>query len=102
MDGSRRLCGGSREVWEGCRRFWRGAGEVLGGPGGVYKYSLEPYLKRLLVHTQKRIEKAFSENLDTTAAKKYFQTAQASFKAGKYLDFLVTIQQARVQLVKLA
>ena len=32
--------------------------------------------------------------MDTTAAKKYFQTAQASFKAGKYLDFL-TIQQAR-------
>ena len=73
-----------------------GGGFVFsGGPGGVYKYSLEPYLKRLLVPTQKRIEKAFSENLDTTAAKKYFQTAQASFKAGKHLDFLVNIQQAR-------
>ena len=38
----------------------------LGGQGGVYKYSLDPYLKRLLVHTNKRIEKAFNENLDTT------------------------------------
>ena len=73
-----------------------GGGFVFsGGPGGVYKYSLEPYLKRLLVHTQKRIEKAFNENLDTTAAKKFFQTAQTSFKAGKHLDFLVSVQQAR-------
>ena len=28
---------------------------------GVYKYSLEPYLKRLLVHTQKRIKTAANE-----------------------------------------
>ena len=73
-----------------------GGGFVFsGGPGGVYKYSLEPYLKRLLLHTKKRIDKAFSESLDTTTAKKYFQTAQSSFKAGKHLDFLVSVQQAR-------
>ena len=73
-----------------------GGGSVfLGGQGGVYKYSLEPYLKRLLLHTNKRIEKAFNENLDTTTAKKYFKTAESSFKSGNHLDFLVSIQQAR-------
>jgi len=73
-----------------------GGGSVfLGGKGGVCKYSLEPYLKRLLIHTQKRIEKASSENLDTTTAKKYFNLAQSSFKSGNHLDFLVSIQQAR-------
>ena len=73
-----------------------GGGSVfLGGRGGVYKYSLEPYLKRLLLHTRKRIEKAFNENLDTTTAKKYFKSAESNFKSGNHLDFLVTIQQAR-------
>ena len=73
-----------------------GGGSVfLGGKGGVCKYSLEPYLKRLLIHAQKRIEKASSENLDTTTAKKYFTSAQSSFKAGNHLDFLVSVQQAR-------
>ncbi len=73
-----------------------GGGSVfLGGRGGVYKYSLEPYLKRLLLHTSKRIEKAFNENLDTTTAKKYFKSAESNFKSGNHLDFLVTVQQAR-------
>ena len=73
-----------------------GGGSVfLGGRGGVYKYSLEPYLKRLFLHTRKRIEKAFNENLDTTTAKKYFKSAESNFKSGNHLDFLVTVQQAR-------
>ena len=73
-----------------------GGGSVfLGGRGGVYKYSLEPYLKRLLLHTRKRIEKAFNDNLDTTTAKKYFKSAESNFKSGNHLDFLVTVQQAR-------
>ena len=73
-----------------------GGGSVfLGGRGGVYKYSLEPYLKRLLLHTSKRIEKAFNENLDTTTAKKYFKSAESNFKSGNHLDFLVSVQQAR-------
>ena len=73
-----------------------GGGYVfLGGPGGTYKYSLEPYLKRLIVHTQKRIEKAASDNLDTTTAQKYFQSASSSFKSNNHLNFLVAIQQAR-------
>ncbi len=73
-----------------------GGGSVfLGGRGGTYKYSLEPYLKRLLLHTRKRIEKAFNENLDTTTAKKYFKSAESNFKSGNHLDFLVTVQQAR-------
>ena len=73
-----------------------GGGYVfLGGPGGTYKYSLEPYLKRLIAHTQKRIEKAASDNLDTTTAQKYFQSASSSFKSNNHLNFLVAIQQAR-------
>ena len=73
-----------------------GGGYVfLGGPGGVYKYTLDPYLKRLLVHAQKRIEKAASDNLDTTTAQKYFQSASSSFKSKNHLNFLVAIQQAR-------
>ena len=73
-----------------------GGGYVfLGGPGGTYKYSLEPYLKRLIAHTQKRIEKAASDNLDTTIAQKYFQSASSSFKSNNHLNFLVAIQQAR-------
>ncbi len=72
-----------------------GGSVLLGGRGGVYKYSLEPYLKRLLLHTNKRIEKAYSENLDTTTAKKYFKSAESNFKSGNHLDFLVSIQQAR-------
>ena len=73
-----------------------GGGYVfLGGPSGAYKYSLEPYLKRLLVHTQKRIKTAANENLDTTTAQKYFQSASSSFKSNNHLNFLVAIQQAR-------
>ena len=49
----------------------------------------------MLLHTNKRIEKAFNENLDTTTAKKYFKTAESSFKSGNHLDFLVSIHQAR-------
>ena len=33
--------------------------------------------------------------MDTTTAKKYFETAESSFKSGNHLDFLVSIQQAR-------
>ena len=91
-----------RKVWGFKPRLSRkgvmasGGGSVfLGGKGGVYKYSLEPYLKRLLLHTRKRIEKAFNENLDTTTAKKYFKSAESNFKSGNHLDFLVTVQQAR-------
>ena len=73
-----------------------GGGYVfLGGPGGVYKYTLDPYLKRLLVHAQKRIKKAASDNLDTTTAQKYFQSASSSLKSKNHLNFLVAIQQAR-------
>ena len=72
-----------------------GGSVLLGGRGGIYKYSLEPYLKRLLLHTSKRIEKAFNEYLDTTTAKKYFKSAESNFKSGNHLDFLVTVQQAR-------
>lgn len=72
-----------------------GGSVLLGGKSGVFKYSLEPYLKRLLVHTRKRIEKAFSENLDTTTAKKYFSEAESCFNSKRHLEFLVSIQQAR-------
>ena len=68
---------------------------VLGGSNGVAKYSLEPYLKRLLNHCQKRIGKAEEGNLDATAAKKYFDMAVSNLQRKKHLDFLVNIQQAR-------
>ncbi len=66
----------------------------LGGIDGVYKYTLEPYLQRLMKYAHNRIEKAVSDNLDTTTAKKLFQTAQSDFKKKNHLSFLVNIQQA--------
>ena len=66
----------------------------LGGIDGVYKYTLEPYLQRLMKYANNRIEKAVSDNLDTTTAKKLFQTAQSDFKKKNHLSFLVNIQQA--------
>jgi WD40 repeat protein len=66
----------------------------LGGADGVYKYTLEPYLQRLLKHADSRIEKAVSDNLDTTTAKKFLQTAQSDLKKKDHLNFLVNVQQA--------
>jgi len=66
----------------------------LGGADGVYKYTLEPYLQRLLKYAHNRIEKAASDNLDTTTAKKFFQTAQSDLKNRNHLNFLVNVQQA--------
>ncbi len=67
----------------------------LGGPTEICKYSLEPYLKRLLVHCKKMIERANSENLDTTTASKYLATAVSSLQSSNHLEFLVNVQQAR-------
>ena len=73
-----------------------GGGYVfVGGPTEISKYSLEPYLKRLLVHCKKLIEKANSENLDTTTASKYLATAVSSLQSSNHLEFLVNVQQAR-------
>ena len=66
----------------------------LGGAEGVYKYNLEPYLQRLLKHAHTRIKKAGSDNLDTTTAKKFFQTAQSNIEDNDHLNFLVNIQRA--------
>ena len=66
----------------------------LGGTEGVYKYTLEPYLQRLLKHAHTRIKKALSENLDTTTATKYFQKAKSYLDKKDHLNFLVNIQQA--------
>ena len=67
----------------------------VGGPTEICKYSLEPYLKRLLVHCKKMIEKANSENLDTTTASKYLAIAVSGLQSSNHLEFLVNIQQAR-------
>ena len=67
----------------------------MGGPTEICKYSLEPYLKRLLVHCKKMIEKANSENLDITTASKYHAIAVSSLQGSNHLEFLVNIQQAR-------
>ena len=73
-----------------------GGGYVfVGGPTEICKYSLEPYLKRLLAHCKKMIEKANSENLDTTTANKYLDIAVSSLRSSNHLDFLVNVQQAR-------
>ena len=73
-----------------------GGGSVfVGGPTEICKYSLEPYLKRLLVHCKKMIEKANSENLDTTTASKYHAIAVSSLQGSNHLEFLVNVQQAR-------
>tara|TARA_Y100001949_G_scaffold98523_1_gene82994 strand:- start:358 stop:1392 length:1035 start_codon:yes stop_codon:yes gene_type:complete len=73
-----------------------GGGSVfVGGPTEICKYSLEPYLKRLLVHCKKMIERANSENLDTTTASKYLATAVSSLQSSNHLEFLVNVQQAR-------
>ena len=73
-----------------------GGGSVfVGGHTEICKYSLEPYLKRLLVHCKKMIERAHSENLDTTTASKYLATAVSSLQSSNHLEFLVNVQQAR-------
>ena len=73
-----------------------GGGSVfVGGPTEICKYSLEPYLKRLLVHCKKMIKKANSENLDTTTASKYLATAVSNLQSSNHLEFLVNVQQAR-------
>ena len=73
-----------------------GGGSIfVGGPTEICKYSLEPYLKRLLVHCKKMIERANSENLDTTTASKYLATAVSSLQSSNHLEFLVNVQQAR-------
>ena len=73
-----------------------GGGSIfVGGPTEICKYSLEPYLKRLLVHCKKMIDRANSENLDTTTASKYLATAVSSLQSSNHLEFLVNVQQAR-------
>ena len=73
-----------------------GGGSIfVGGSTEICKYSLEPYLKRLLVHCKKMIERANSENLDTTTASKYLATAVSSLQSSNHLEFLVNVQQAR-------
>ena len=68
---------------------------LLAGSNEVLKYSLEGYLKRLLVHCRKRIEQSTSENLDTTSARKFFDLASSDLDQSNHLDFLINIQKAR-------
>ena len=72
-----------------------GGNVILGNKGGVFNYSLEPYLKRLLLSCQKSITKASDQNLDTTLAKRTFAEASKYFSSSNYLKFLVNIQKAR-------
>ena len=72
-----------------------GGNVILGNKGGVFNYSLEPYLKRLLLSCQRSIAKASDQNLDTTLAKKTFAEASKNFSSSNYLKFLVNIQKAR-------
>ena len=72
-----------------------GGNVVLGNKGGIFNYSLEPYLKRLLSGCKKNIIKAADDNLDTTAAKKMYDLASKNFSDANYLQFLTNIQKAR-------
>jgi len=72
-----------------------GGNVVLGNKGGIFNYSLEPYLKRLLTGCQKSIVKAADENLDATTARKTYDIAAKNFSNSNYLDFLINIQKAR-------
>ena len=72
-----------------------GGNVVLGNKGGIFNYSLEPYLKRLLSGCKKGIIKASDDNLDTTAAKKMYDLASKNFSDANYLHFLTNIQKAR-------
>ena len=72
-----------------------GGNVVLGNKGGIFNYSLEPYLKRLLSGCKKGIIKASDDNLDTTAAKKMYDLASKNFSEANYLQFLTNIQKAR-------
>ena len=72
-----------------------GGNVVLGNKGGIFNYSLEPYLKRLLSGCKKGIIKASDDNLDTTVAKKMYDLASKNFSDANYLQFLTNIQKAR-------
>ena len=52
-----------------------GGNVILGNKGGIFNYSLEPYLKRLLTGCQKSIIKATDQNLDTSEARKTYDIA---------------------------
>ena len=72
-----------------------GGNIILGNKGGIFNYSLEPYLKRLLNGCQKSIVKATDQNLDTATARKTYDIAFKHFSNSNYLDFLINIQKAR-------
>ena len=72
-----------------------GGNVILGNKGGIFNYSLEPYLKRLLDSCQKSIIKATDQNLDTTTARKTYDLASKNFSKSNYLEFLINIQKAR-------
>ena len=72
-----------------------GGNVVLVNKGGVFNYSLEPYLERLLSNCKKGIIKASDENLDTTDAKKMYSLASKNFSDAKYLQFLTNVHKAR-------
>ena len=71
-----------------------GGNVILGNKGGIFNYSLEPYIKRLLNSCQKSIIKATNQNLDTTTARKTYDIASKNFSNSNYLEFLINIQKA--------
>ena len=72
-----------------------GGNVILGNKGGIFNYSLEPYLKRILTICQKSIVKATEQNLDTSTARKTYDLASKNFSNSNYLEFLINIQKAR-------
>jgi len=91
-----------RKVWGFRSEIYRigvmasgGGNVILGNRAGIFNYSLEPYLKRLLSGCQKSIIKATDQNLDTTASRNAYDVASKNFSDSKYLQFLINIQKAR-------
>ena len=91
----RKVCGFGNETSRIGVMASGGGNVVLGNKGGIFNYSLEPYLKRLLSGCKKGIIKASDDNLDTTAAKKMYDLASKNFSDANYLQFLTNIQKAR-------
>ncbi|OIR23308.1 MAG: hypothetical protein BEU00_03240 [Marine Group III euryarchaeote CG-Epi3] len=72
-----------------------GGNVILGNKGGIFNYSLEPYLKRLLTGCKRSIIKATEENLDVTESRKIYDVASKNFSNANFSQFLINIHKAR-------
>ena len=57
-----------------------GGNVILGNKGGVFNYSLEPYLKKIVTKLSEEHHQSFEQNLDTSLAKKTAEASKNFFK----------------------